>query len=263
METFVAQLSALAHPQRLSVFRLLMRRYPTRVPAGEIGAILSIRPSTLSGYLSDLTEAGLIEQERRGTSLRYAVVMPAAQGLTDSLWRDTCLGRTLPAMPERGGRVRNVLFVGTANSARSLMAEAILRKLAGRRFEAFSAGIAPGDAPNPQAVAMLRELGHATDALYSKAVADFLTDDAPRMDFVITVCDRAANADAPAWTSVPMVAHWPVPDPVELATPEAYAEAYLTLRARIEALADLPAEMPRSETQPALDRIATLQLDSD
>jgi ArsR family transcriptional regulator, arsenate/arsenite/antimonite-responsive transcriptional repressor / arsenate reductase (thioredoxin) len=82
MEKYVAQFSALAHPQRLSVFRLLMRRYPDRVPAGEIGRILGLRPSTLSGYLSDLTEAGLTEQERRGTSLRYAAVMPRPR-LTD------------------------------------------------------------------------------------------------------------------------------------------------------------------------------------
>lgn len=258
MEKYVAQLSALAHPQRLSVFRLLVRRYPDRVPAGEIGSILDIRPSTLSGYLSDLTEAGLIEQERRGTSLRYTVVMEAAEGLTDYLWRDCCQGRTLPPPTERPGRVRNVLFVCSANSARSLMGEAILRQVAGRRFEAFSAGVTPETAPNPQAIAMLRELRHETDALYAKPLSEFRSDDAPRMDFVITVCDRAASADLPVWPGTPVHAHWSVPDPVELATPEAYAEAYLTLRARIEALADLPAELDRQDLQHAVDRIARI-----
>jgi len=262
MEKYVAQLSALAHPQRLSVYRLLMRRYPHHVPAGEIGTILDIRPSTLSGYLSDLSEAGLIQQERRGTSLRYAAVIDAAEGLTDYLWRDCCRGRTLPAQPERAGRVRNVLFLCSGNSARSLMGEAILRKLAGRRFEVFSAGTKPRSAPNPQAIAMLRELGHDTSNLYSKSADIFLEPDAPRMDFVITVCDRAASAECPVWPGAPVQAHWAVPDPVEIATPEAYAEAYLTLHTRIEALADLPADLPRAELQRAVDRIAQIQLET-
>ncbi len=258
MEQQVARLSALAHPQRLSVFRLLMRRYPAHVPAGEIGAILNIRPSTLSGYLSDLAEAGLIEQQRRGTSLRYAAVLDAAEGLTDYLWRDCCRARTLPPASARTGRVRNVLFLCAANSARSLMAEAILREVAGRRFEAFSAGTSPRAEPNPQAITMLRELGHETDTLYSKPASAFHDPDAPQMDFVITVCDRAASVDLPVLPGAPVAAHWPVPDPVELATPEAYADAYLTLRARIEALADLPADLPRPELQRAVDRIARL-----
>ena len=259
MEEFVAQLSALAHPQRLAVFRLLMRRYPFRVPAGEVGAILAIRPSTLSGYLSDLTEAGLIEQERRGTSLRYTAVIPAAETLTDYLWRDCCRGRTLPPAPDRPGRVRNVLFLGSGNAALSLMAEAILRQTAGRRFAAFSAGVTADDAPNRQAIAMLRELGHATETLTPKSVGDFLAPDAPRLDLVITVSDAAANADMPAWPGTPVAAHWPVPDPVMLGTPEAYAGAYLTLRARIDALAELAPDLPRAEVQRMVDRLALLQ----
>ncbi|WP_209426321.1 helix-turn-helix domain-containing protein [Pararhodobacter sp. SW119] len=259
MEKYVSQFAALAHPQRLSVFRLLMRRYPDRVPAGEIGTTLDIRPSTLSGYLSDLAEAGLIEQERRGTSLRYAPVMAEAEGLTDYLWRDCCRARVTPAMPGKPGRVRNVLFLCVANSARSLMAEAILRQSAGSRFEAFSAGIDPRSKPDPQAMAMLRELRHETDSLYSKPVTQFRGDDAPQMDFVITVCNRAASADLAAWPGAPIAAHWPVPDPVELATPEAYAEAFLILRARIKALADLPSDLARPDLQRAVDRIATLE----
>jgi ArsR family transcriptional regulator, arsenate/arsenite/antimonite-responsive transcriptional repressor / arsenate reductase (thioredoxin) len=258
MEQYVAQFSALAHPQRLSVFRLLMRRYPDRVPAGEIGRILGLRPSTLSGYLSDLTEAGLTEQERRGTSLRYAAVIPAAEALTDFFIRDCCRGRTMSTPAERPGRVRNVLFLCSGNSARSLMAEAILRQLAGRRFECFSAGTRPRGAPNPQAIAMLRELGHATEKLSSKSADIFREADAPRMDIVITVCDRAASDECPAWPGAPLQGHWAVPDPVELGTPEAYAEAYLTLRARIEALTELPAAAERRELQQAIDRIAKI-----
>ena len=258
MEKYVAQFSALSHPQRLSVLRLLMRRYPDRVPAGEIGFILGLRPSTLSGYLSELSEAGLIEQERRGTSLLYTVVLSEAQEMTDYLIHDCCRSRTMPPPPERPGRVRNVLFLCSGNSTRSLMAEAILRELAGRRFEAFSAGTRPRGAPNPQAIAMLRELGHKTDTLYPKPVDTFRKEDAPQMDFVISVCDRAANAECAAWSGAPVQGHWAVRDPVELATPEAFAEAYLTLHARIAAVADLELDATRNEIQAAIDRIAKI-----
>lgn len=258
MERYVEQLSALAHPQRLSVFRLLMRRYPDRVPAGEIGAILNLRPSTLSGYLSELTEAGLIEQERRGTSLRYAVVVAACAQLTDYLVMDCCRARTLPPPPAPPGRVRNVLFLCSANAVLSLMAEAILRQVGRRRFEAFSAGIDPQAAPHPQAMAMLRELGHETRLLQPKPVALFREPGAPPMDFVITLADAAANADGPAWPGAPVQGHWSVPDPAASGTPEAYATAYLTLRARVEALTGLPAEAARADVQRAVDRIATI-----
>jgi ArsR family transcriptional regulator, arsenate/arsenite/antimonite-responsive transcriptional repressor / arsenate reductase (thioredoxin) len=189
-------------------------------------------------------------------------VMAEAARLTDYLWRDCCRARFTPAIPGKPGRVRNVLFLCAANSARSLMAEAILRHSAGRRFEAFSAGIDPRPEPDPQAMAMLRELRHETDALYSKPVTQFLEDEAPQMEFVITVCDRAASVDLAAWPGAPIAAHWPVPDPVELATPEAYAEAFLLLRARITALADLPSDMARPDLQRAVDRIAMLEAET-
>jgi ArsR family transcriptional regulator, arsenate/arsenite/antimonite-responsive transcriptional repressor / arsenate reductase (thioredoxin) len=261
MEQHVAKLSALAHPQRLAVFRLLMRRYPDRVPAGEIGTILGLRPSTLSGYLSELAEAGMIEQERRGTSLRYTVVPEAAEDLVDFLVFDCCRARTLPQPPARSGRLRNVLFVSSGNAVRSLMAEAMLRRHSGHRFEAFSAGTEPLPLADPQAIAMLYELGHKTEGLAPKPTAMFREENAPRMDFVITICKRAANADTPAWPSAPLQVHWAVPDPVIRGTPEAFAEAYLTLRDRIEALAALPADAPRADLQRALDRIATIVAD--
>ena len=252
----ITQLSALAHPQRLAVFRLLMRRYPDRVAAGEIGAAVGARPSTLSAYLADLEEAGLIDHDRRGTSLRYRAVLPQVQGLVDHLLADCCRARVLPAAPPRPGRVRNVLFVCSGNSARSLMAEAILRDLAGSRFEAFSAGTEARGTPHAPALAMLRELGHDTAALYSKPAAPFLDADAPRMDLVITVCDRAANTDLPAWPGQPVQAHWGLPDPVALATPEALADTYLTLRARLDRLTRLPADLPRAPLQQAVDDLA-------
>lgn len=259
----VPRLAALAHPQRLAVFRLLMRRYPDRVPAGEIGAAIGARPSTLSAYLADLAEVGLIDSERRGTSLLYRVRLDAAEGLVAHLVADCCRDRVQPEAPAQPGRVRNVLFVCSGNSARSLMAEALLRDTAGARFEAFSAGTEARGMPDPQAMAMLAELGHDTAALWSKPAGPFLAGEAPRMDIVLTVCDRAANADLPAWPGHPVQSHWGLPDPVALGTAEAFAETYLTLRARIDRLAGLPANLPRPQLQRALDELALVGPDPE
>ena len=262
-DQIVPRLAALAHPQRLAVFRLLMRRYPDRVPAGEIGATIGARPSTLSAYLADLAEVGLIDHERRATSLLYRARLEAVEGLVGQLLADCCRGRAGPAEAPRPGRVRNVLFVCSGNSARSLMAEAILRDLDGTRSEAFSAGTEARGTPDPRAVAMLAELGHDTAALWSKPADPYLDPDAPRMDIVLTVCDRAANRDLPAWPGNPVQGHWGLPDPVAEGTAEGYARTYLTLRARLERLARLPLDLPRPQLQRALDDLAAVGPDAE
>lgn len=260
MENLIGALSALSHPQRLALFALLMRRYPDRLPAGEIGAALGAKPSTLSAYLADLESAGLIDHDRQGTSLRYRARLDAAQGLMDGLLGAACRGRADPAPAPPPGRVRNVLFLGTGNAARSLMAEAILRDLAGPRFEAFSAGTQPQGAPDPRALSMLRELGHDTGALYAKPLAAL---GSPRVDVVLTLCDRAANAALPAWPGRPIQGHWGLPDPVALATADGYAATYLTLRARLTRLAALPADLPRAQVQRLVDDLARQGPDPD
>jgi protein-tyrosine-phosphatase len=254
----VAALSALAHPQRLAVFRLLMRRYPDRVPAGEIGAAIGARPSTLSAYLADLSEAGLIDHERRGTSLLYRVRLDGLRGAMADLLDTVCRGRADPPVPARAGRVRHVLFLGTGNAARSLMAEALLREADGARSEVFSAGLQASGSPDPGAMAMLAELGHEAAPLWSKPADTYLAPDAPRMDVVITLCDRAANAGPPAWPGRPVQAHWGLPDPVAEGTAEAYARTYLTLRARLGRLAALPPGLDRAQLQRALDDLAAV-----
>src|SRR6056297_4002793 len=94
METEIpARLSTLGHPQRLAIFRLLMRRYPDRVPAGELAGALGLKPSTLSAYLSALTQAGLVHQERAATSLRYSIAMTEVRRTLDYLMLDCCRGR--------------------------------------------------------------------------------------------------------------------------------------------------------------------------
>ncbi len=256
------RLAALAHPQRLAVFRLLMRRYPDRVPAGEIGAAIGARPSTLSAYLADLAEAGLIDHERRGISLRYGARPGAADALLADLVDDACRGRGLPEAPTPG-RVRNVLFVGSGNAARTLMAEALLREIDGARAEAFSAGVAPEGAPDPRAVAMLAELGHDTGPLWSKPVATYLGPQAPRMHIVITLCDRAASGALPVWPGRPVQGHWGLPDPGAAGSAEALANTYLTLRARIARLARLPLDLPRAALQRDLDDLAGLGPEAD
>jgi len=259
MEKEIAQLSALAHPQRLAIFRLLMRRYPDRLPAGEIGAVLGLKPSTLSAYLSALHDAGLIAQKRQGTSLRYSAAQAQAQALMGFLFDDCCRARTDICAPDRpAARIRNVLFLCSHNSARSLMAEAILRDFAGDRFEVFSAGTDARSEPNQQALALLQERGHDTSCLWSKPASVFRTADAPQMDFVFSVCDLAANNDQGAWAGQPVQGHWAVPDPVQAATPEAFSQSYATLRCRIAAFTDLPAALPRLALQRAVDDIALL-----
>lgn len=253
------QLSALSHPQRLALFGLLMRRFPDRLPAGEVGRVLGARPSTLSAWLNDLSEAGLIEHERRATSLLYRARPEGAQALVAALLGDVCRGRADPVPTEPTGAVRNVLFLGAGNAARSLMAEALLRDAAGARFEAFSAALGPPAEPAPEVLAMLGELGHDNGLLWAKPADGFLDDAAPRMDLVISLSDEAVNDGLRRWPGAPVQAHWGLPDPLRAEDEaEALAQCYLTLRARIDRLAALPAELPRDALQAELDALASM-----
>lgn len=273
MESLLApRLATLGHSGRLAIFRLLMRRYPDQLPAGEIAQALDVKPSTLSAYLSSLLQAGLVTQERHGTSLRYGIDLASVRGTFDALLRDCCRGRPdICLTPVAGtgrltaplpGRKFRVLFVCTGNSARSIFAEAILRTEAGGRFEAYSAGTRPFSAPNPWAIDLLRQKGHDVSGLRAKHLAEFQAPDAPRMDFVFTVCDQAANEECPAWEGWPISAHWGIPDPVRAAGSEAerslaFQQAYGTLRHRIRAFSALPfATLDRIALQAAVDDLA-------
>lgn len=272
-----SRLSTLGHPQRLAIFRLLMRRYPDRVPAGELSDALRIKPSTLSAYLSALMQAGLIAQERAGTSLRYAIDMTEVGRTLDYLLIECCRGRpelctARSSHPNTGPSPmphdkHNVLFICTGNSARSVFAESILRKEAADRFNVFSAGTHPYNELNPCAIEVLKAKQHDVSELRAKNISEFQREEAPRMDFVFTVCDRAANEECPAWRGQQISAHWGLPDPVKATGTAAqknlaFQQTYGALRNRILAFAALPiASLDRISLQKAVDDIGSADME--
>jgi arsenate reductase len=150
-------------------------------------------------------------------------------------------------------RIYHVLFLCTGNSARSILAEAILERLGAGRFRAHSAGSHPKGRVHPLALALLRERGYDTAGLRSKSWDEFAQPGAPALDFVFTVCDDAAAEVCPAWPGRPLTAHWGMPDPAALEGPEdarrrVFLRTYLELARRIELFTSLPVE--------ALDRLS-------
>ena len=148
--------------------------------------------------------------------------------------------------PNQRGRF-NVLFLCTGNSARSIIAECLLERIGGNRFRAFSAGSFPAGAVNPYALEILKRRNHRTDHLRSKSWDEFAVPGAPVMDFVFTVCDRAAGEVCPVWPGRPVCAHWGFPDPAAVEGQEAviraaFADVYREIATRIEIFAGLPFE---------------------
>jgi protein-tyrosine-phosphatase len=156
----------------------------------------------------------------------------------------------------------NVLFLCTGNSARSILAEAMLNGLGETRFRAYSAGSHPAGRVNPLAIDCLRERGFSVDGLRSKGWEEFAGTRMGAMDFVITVCDNAAGETCPVWPGHPMTAHWGVPDPASVtgsddARRAAFAEAATALEARIRGLVALPlASFDRAAAQRAVRALA-------
>ena len=161
-------------------------------------------------------------------------------------------------LPERP---YNVLFLCTGNSARSILAEAVLNKLGKGKFVAYSAGSMPTGKVNPHAIALLDRLGFETGHFRSKSWEEFSGRNAPELDFVFTVCDNAANETCPLWPGQPMTAHWGVPDPAavqgsEQEIAEAFKDALRTLQRRIEMFANLPVKsLDRMSLKKQLDEI--------
>lgn len=262
--------TALSHPKRLSVLRLLLRRYPDHVPAGEVAAALDLKPNTLSPYLATLLAADLVTQRRAGTSLGYAADPAGLRGLLEVFLAECCQGRpdlcltelSLRPLKKETNMPYRTLFICTGNSARSIFAETLLRDLGGDRFDVHSAGTKPESHLNPLAVAMLEIKNHDTGRLRAKNVAEYQGAEVEPFDFVFTVCDRAANEACPTWAGQPLTGHWSTPDPVKAEGNEAermlaFQSAYGMLRNRIEAFIALPIEMlDRLSLKTAVDDIA-------
>jgi len=157
--------------------------------------------------------------------------------------------------------VYNVLFLCTGNSARSILAEALLNHKGKPNFHAFSAGSHPTGRVNAYAIRQLESAGLPTTGLRSKSWEEFEKPGAPRMDFVFTVCDNAAREVCPVWPGQPVTAHWGVPDPAVVAgsseqIARAFREAFVTLDRRIGLFLSLPlASLSALAIQKEVDRI--------
>ena len=160
----------------------------------------------------------------------------------------------------------NVLFVCTGNSARSIFGERLIERWGQGRFKGFSAGSHPKGAVHPLALEILRRNNYLTDGLRSKDWAEFAEPGAPEMDFVFTVCDKAAAEVCPVWPGQPMTAHWGVPDPAavegdELTCLTAFRTAFRELENRIKIFVSLPFDsLDRLKLQKRLDEIGRVQL---
>jgi arsenate reductase len=256
-ETAVTALAALAHAARLNIFRLLIAAGPQGEPAGQIAERLNLPANTLSFHLSQLRHAGLITFRREGRSLIYAAEYAEMNALLAYLTENCCQGEggCFPAFatphpkPQEDSLMPaptyNVMFLCTGNSARSIMAESILRQDGAGHFAAYSAGSHPSGAVNPLALKVLESYGYPTDNLRSKSWDEFATPTAPTMDFVFTVCDNAAGEVCPVWLGHPMTAHWGIDDPAavsgtELEKEAAFVQAFKYLRTRIGVFLSLP-----------------------
>ena len=158
-------------------------------------------------------------------------------------------------------RAFNVLFLCTGNTARSILAESILRKEGRGRFSAFSAGSQPKGTVNPFAIKVLRDMDYPVDGLRSKSLQEFAASGAPAMDFVFTVCDNAAGEACPTWPGQPMTAHWGLPDPSAATGTEAerryaFADTHRMLTQRIGIFVNLPlASLDKLSIKQRLDEI--------
>ena len=256
-EAVAAVFAALSQNTRLEAYRLLLRYQPFGLAAGDISRLLAVPHNTLSTHMAALQGAGLVRSRREGRSIIFAAVttrLTAAQAfLIEGQMppRKKSAARATNVYPIKrpedvvNDKVHNVLILCTGNSARSILAEAIINREGRGRFRAFSAGSRPKGSPNPVGLELLDGLGYDTSGFRSKSWTEFAEPGAPKMDFIITVCDAAAGEACPHWPGHPLVAHWGILDPADVkGTREqkraAFQEAYRHLMNRITAFVNLP-----------------------
>ena len=268
-----AAFAALSQDTRLELMRLLIAEGANGLPAGEISSRLGIPSSTLSFHLAALERAGMTQSTRQGRQIIHAVRFAGLRQLLGFLTDTCCAGRPelcgdltrlLPRFPDEDKGMTpafNVLFLCTHNSARSIMAEAVLERYGGGRFRAYSAGSDPIAAPMPEVIDRLTKLGHDVSGLRSKSWNEFIGPDAPRMDFVITLCDTLDGQICPDFGDLAVTGAWPLPDPAKFTGNAAERatllnELYASLRRRIEIFSALPfASLDRMAIKARLDEI--------
>jgi arsenate reductase len=254
-------LGSLAQPTRLAAFRRLLAAHPGSVAAGELAKACEAPHNTMSTHLGVLARAGLVKVERDGRTMNYRADLRAYRDLITFLTRDCCAGRPelcgdfARLIPANDDEVEesvmtpsfNVLFLCTHNSARSIMAEAILSKIGKGRFNAYSAGSDPARSPQPEVLDRLRKLGHDVSRLRCKSWNEFTGPTAPRMDFVIALCDTPHRQACPDFGEKFVNGAWPLPDPADFkGSPTERAtlinELYGMIRRRVEIFTSLPFE---------------------
>jgi arsenate reductase len=255
--------AALGQGTRLALFRALLAAGPDGLAAGTAAARLGVPSSTLSFHLRALERAGLVAATRCGRSLVYVARSDRLRALLALLAEGARRGeggRGLAAATPSGV---NVLFLCTRNSARSIMAEAILNAIGGGRFRAFSAGSDPApEGPLPEVLDRLRALGHEVAGLRSKSWHVFTGPDAPRFDLLIALCDALELRAIPNFAGPHLAAAWPLPDPVKFAGSASERatlldELYAALHRRLSALVGLPlATLDRLALKRRLDALA-------
>jgi protein-tyrosine-phosphatase/DNA-binding transcriptional ArsR family regulator len=269
-----AAFAALSQETRIDLVRLLIAEGPTGLPAGDIVSRLGLPNSTTSFHLAALERAGLTQSTRLGRQIIHAVRIAGMRHLLGFLTETCCdgrpelcgdLARLLPPFPDEDPGMTpgfNVLFLCTHNSARSIMAEAILAKIAGARFHPYSAGSDPIPAPNAEVMAKLDALGHDVSALRSKSWHEFTGANAPRMDFVITLCDSPDGQMCPEFGDLAVTAAWPLPDPAKFTGSDIERaallnELYASLHRRLSIFTALPfTALDRMAIKARLDEIA-------
>jgi arsenate reductase len=249
---------SLAQPTRLAVVRRLLAIHPQSLTAGEIARFCDVPHNTMSNHLAILTRAGLVTVARQGRVMNYSADPRSFRELVSFLARDCCGGQPelcadiLKGLPEDINEAENfispafnVLFLCTHNSARSIMAEALLEKIGKGRFRAYSAGSDPAAKPISEVVERLQALGHDVSKLRTKSWNEFARADAPRMDFIISLCDTLDGEVCPDLGSDIVTAAWPLPNPARFTGSQGERttllnELYAMIRRRIEIFTSLP-----------------------
>lgn len=266
---------SLAQPTRLAAVRHLLAIHPLSLPAGEIARLCEVPHNTMSTHLGILGRAGLISVEKDGRTMNYRADVTGFRDLLKFLSQDCCNGRPdlcgdafdLPSPPLAESKETfmspafNVLFLCTQNSARSIIAQALLEKIGRGRFRAYSAGSAPAQEPVPEVIERLKSLGHDVSHLRSKSWDEFRGPDAPRMDFVIALCDAPHGQFCPDLGTQFVTGAWPLPDPAQFKGSQTERttllnELYAMIRRRIEIFTSLPFDsLDRMAVKARLDEI--------